>query len=434
MTVEAKLSYDLAYLRQYSESHKEPEWLFNIRQQAYSKIEELSLPKPDKTKIDNWNFTEFKHSTETIACRPLEELAEEVKALIDLTDKEKNIIVQENGNAIYRQAASALKEKGVIFTDIYTALQEHGDLVKKYYMTNAVNVDEHRLTALHAAFMNGGTFIYVPKDVVIEEPLHVIYVQNEENIALFNHVIIVAEDNSKVTYVENYLSFHEQQSVANIVSEVIAKPNAHIVYGAVDHFAKGMTAYINRRGVAGNNAKIQWALGQMNDGDTISNNHTMLVGDGSFADTKSVVVGRGEQTQNFTTNITHFGRHSEGNILQHGVMKDQASAIFNGIGKIEHGATKADAQQTSRVLMLSDKARGDANPILLIDEDDVTAGHAASVGRVNPMELYYLMSRGISKKDAERLIIRGFLAPVVKELAIEEVQKQLEEVIERKVK
>ena len=115
-------------------------------------------------------------------------------------------------------------------------------------------------------------------------------------------------------------------------------------------------------------------------------------------------------------------------------MKDSATSIFNGIGKIEHGATKSNAVQESRVLMLSEKARGDANPILLIDEDDVTAGHAASVGRVDPLQLYYLMSRGIPKQEAERLVIHGFLAPVVNQLPIEGVKKQLTEVIERKVR
>ena len=172
----------------------------------------------------------------------------------------------------------------------------------------------------------------------------------------------------------------------------------------------------------------------MNDSDTISENITHLVGDGSVADTKTVVVGSGNQKQNFTTEVRHWGKNSDGQILKHGVMKDAAQSIFNGIGKIEHGATKANAEQESRVLMLSEKARGDANPILLIDEDDVTAGHAASVGRVDPTHLYYLMSRGISKKEAERLVIHGFLAPVVNNLPIEGIKKQLTEVIERKVR
>lgn len=138
-----------------------------------------------------------------------------------------------------------------------------------------------------------------------------------------------------------------------------------------------MTSYINRRGRAGRDARIEWALGQLNDGNTVSDNTTHLVGDGSFTDTKTVNIGQGDQKQNFVAQIFHHGKSSEGYILTHGVMKDSASSIFNGITKIEHGATKSNGEQTERVLMLSEKARGDANPILLIDEDDVTAGHAA---------------------------------------------------------
>lgn len=316
------------------------------------------------------------------------------------------MVILRNQKNSYQALSDDLKEKGVIFTDIFTAMQEHPDLVKKYYLTEAVTVDEHRLTAIHAALMNGGVFLYVPRNVVIEKPVQSIFWQEDENLAFFNHVIIVAEENSQVTYVENYLSDHkETKTVANVISEVIAKDNASISYGSVDHFARGTTSYINRQGVAERDARIEWALGQMNDGDTISENVTHLLGDDSFCYAKAVSVGRGDQIQNFTAKIVNHGKRSNGLILQHGVMKERATAIFHGIGKIEHGGTKANAEQESRVLMLSKDARGDANPILLIDEDDVTAGHAASVGRVDPLQLYYLMSRGISKKEAERLII-----------------------------
>ncbi len=247
--------------------------------------------------------------------------------------------------------------------------------------------------------------------------------------------MIVAEDNSSVTYVENYIATAEESNgVVNIVTEVFANSNAKVTFGAVDYLAKGTTTYVNRRGVAGKDGRIEWALGLMSEGNTVSENTTYLMGDGSYGDTKTVTVGRGEQSQNLTTSIVHFGKHSEGYILKHGVMKESASSIFNGIGKIEHGASKSNAEQESRVLMLSEKARGDANPILLIDEDDVTAGHAASVGRVDPIQLYYLMSRGIPQTEAERLVIHGFLAPVVNELPIETVKKQLTDLIERKVR
>jgi len=436
MTIDTKLPFDQEYVRGFSQQLSEPNWLLDLRLQALAKLEELPMPKPDKTKIDKWNFTQFKnHTVESAPYTSLEELSDEVKSLINVGEENKALYIQRNNTPAFISLSEELKTKGVIFTDIHTAAREHSELVQKYFMKDGVKVDEHRLTALHAALINGGVFVYVPKNVEVETPLQAVYIHDNPEAALFNHVIIVADDNSSVTYVENYLSTGEfDNTVVNIISEVLTHSNAKVTYGAVDNLAKGVTTYVNRRGVAGRDSKIEWALGLMNDGDTISENVTYLMGDGSFGDTKTVVVGRGEQKQNFTTKVIHYGKNSEGYILKHGVMKDSASSIFNGIGKIEHGATKSNAEQESRVLMLSEKARGDANPILLIDEDDVTAGHAASVGRVDPIQLYYLMSRGIPKQEAERLIIHGFLAPVVNELPIEGVKKQLVEVIERKVR
>ena len=434
MITEIKLPLEKATLQSFSSANNEPSWLMELRDKAFDGLASLEMPKPDKTNIRNWNFTEFSnHTVDSNVFSSLNELPEEVKALLDAEEKH-NIYVQRNNTPAYVSLSETLKEQGVIFTDIITAAREHSELVQKYFMTKGIKTDEHRLTALHAALMNGGIFIYVPKNVEIKEPLQAVFLRDNKDASLFNHALIVADENSQVTYVENYISTVEGAGLANILTEVIAENGAKVLYGAVDTLTKDIVTYVNRRGVAGNDATIEWALGQMNDGNTISENVTNLVGNGSNSNAKTVVVGRGEQKQNFTTNIRHFGKNSEGFILSHGVMKDSASAIFNGIGKIEHGASKANAEQETRVLMLSEKARGDANPMLLIDEDDVMAGHAASVGRVDPLQLYYLMSRGISKKEAERLIIHGFLAPVVKALPIEAVKKQLVEVIERKVR
>ncbi|WP_347862465.1 Fe-S cluster assembly protein SufD [Salimicrobium sp. PL1-032A] len=434
MAVEVSLPYDKQYVTEYSNKHNEPAWMKELRLSALEQSENLPMPKPDKTNIDKWNFTEFSHDVEGEMIESLDNLPAEIQDFLDQDNKPENLLIQHNHTAAYSALNKELEEKGVIFTDIHTALRDHADLVKEYYMTEAVGVDEHRLTALHAALMNSGVFLYVPKNVTIEQPLQSIFWQDDDRASLINHVLVVAEQNSSVTYVENYISHNEEaQTSANIVTEVIAKDNAKVSFGAVDNFAAGTTVYSNRRGMAGRDARIEWALGQMNEGNTAAENITHLNGDNSEGDAKMVVVGRGSQKQNFTTNIRHFGKESDGYILQHGVMKDKSSGIFNGIGKIDRGATKSNAEQESRVLMLSKDARGDANPILLIDEDDVTAGHAASVGRVDPLQLYYMMSRGIPKKEAERLIIHGFLAPVVNQLPVEAVKNQLTQVIERKV-
>lgn len=434
MTVETKMALTEQDVRSFSANMNEADWMAEFRADALAKVEQLPMPTPDKTKIDKWNFTEFPaHAVESSTYASLAELPAEAKELVG--DNQKNIYVQHNNTPAFISLSDDLKAQGVVLTDIFTASREHADLLKKYYMTDGVKVDEHRLTALHAALMNGGVFVYVPKNVEVAEPLQVLFLHDDAQASLFNHVIVVADANSSVTYVENYLSTVEEAAgQANIIAEVFAGDNSKIVYGAVDVLAKGFTTYVNRRGVTGADARIEWALGLMNDSDTISENITHLVGNGSSSDLKTVVVGRGSQKQNFTSEIVHWGLDTDGFILKHGVMKESASSIFNGIGRIAKGATRSNAVQESRVLMLSEKARGDANPILLIDEDDVTAGHAASVGRVDPLQLFYLMSRGISQQEAERLVIHGFLAPVVSKLPIEGVKKQLTEVIERKVR
>lgn len=436
MSTQIQYPFDQGLVESFSVQNNEPDWFKQVRLDALKKFEELPMPNPDRTKIDKWNFTHFKqHYLESSAYKTVDDLPEQVKQLVNVAGEVNNLYVQHNQTAGLVSLSDDLKQKGVIFTDLLTAIKEHGDLVQKYFMTNAVKVDEHRLTAFHAALVNGGAFLYVPANVQIDDPIQTIFVHDNADAPLINHVLIVADKNSAVTYVENYFSINDEvEGIANIITEVVALDQANVKFGAVDTLSSGITTYVNRRGYAGRDARIEWALGLMNDGNTISDNTTYLYGDGSFADTKSVVVGRGKQIQNFTTRVIHHGKGSEGFILKHGVVKDSATTVFNGIGKIEHGASKSNAEQESRVLMLSNKARGDANPILLIDEDDVLAGHAASVGRVDPVQLYYLMSRGIQKEEAERLIIYGFLAPVVNQLPVEGVKKQLTEVIERKVK
>ena len=433
MTTET-LNISEEQLVDYSKAHNEPSWMTELRKKALKLTETLEMPKPDKTKLRKWDFDSFKqHHIEGSVYQSLEELPESVKKIIDVENTE-NLVIQHNNDLAYTQVSDQAKNDGVIIEGLSEALVNHSDLVRKYYMTDAVNVDEHRLTALHTALVNGGVFVYVPKNVVVEHPVQYVVLHDDENTSFYNHVIIVTEQSAEVTYVENYLSNASGEgNQINIVSEVIAGANSNITYGSVDYLDKGFTGHIIRRGTTEADASINWALGLMNEGSQIIDNTTNLMGDRSTSELKSVVVGTGDQKINLTSKIVQYGKETDGYILKHGVMKENASSVFNGIGYIKHGGTKSIANQESRVLMLSENARGDANPILLIDEDDVEAGHAASVGRVDPEQLYYLMSRGISRREAERLVIHGFLDPVVRELPIEDVKRQLREVIELKV-
>ncbi|AYU54633.1 Fe-S cluster assembly protein SufD [Staphylococcus debuckii] len=433
MTTET-LNISEAELVEYSQAHNEPSCMTDLRKEALKLTETLEMPKPDKTKIDKWDFDSFKQlETTSDKYKDIKDVPDSIEKVIDV-EKSENLIIQHNNTLAFSRVSESAQKDGVIIEGLADALINHGDLVQKYLMQDAVTVDEHRLTALHTALINGGVFVYVPKNVVVEHPIQYVVLHDDENASFFNHVIIATEQSAEVTYVENYLSdVSGEGNQLNIVSEVIAGANSTITYGAVDYLDKGFTGHIIRRGITEADASINWALGLMNEGDQIIDNTTNLIGDRSTSELKSVAVGTGSQKANVTSKIVQYGVETDGYILKHGVVEDSATIIFNGIGYIKHGGSKSVANQESRVLMLSEKARGDANPILLIDEDDVEAGHAASIGRVDEEQLYYLMSRGISKHEAERLVIHGFLDPVVRELPIEDVKRQLREVIELKV-
>jgi Fe-S cluster assembly protein SufD len=189
---------------------------------------------------------------------------------------------------------------------------------------------------------------------------------------------------------------------------------------------------MERFATVGRDGNLEWIVADLSDGRVISKSTTLLQEPGGHVDVKSVAFGANEMRSNITSEILHFGTHTTSDIQARSVMKDKATSILNSITKIEKGASKADGQQTGKVLMLDPEARGDANPILLIDENDVTAGHAASVGRIDPLTLFYLMSRGVSKAEASKLIIHGFLDTVIADIPSEALRSSIHETIEGK--
>lgn len=414
-------------------SKGEPQWLVDLRGEAAELAGTLEWPKPEKVKIDRWNLTAVGNYEQAGAVASVAELPEVVRDLV--TEGTENLLVQQNSSVVWKQISAELAAKGVIFTDLETACREHGDLVQQY-LFQAVAKGDNKLNALHAALWNGGVFIYVPRNVEVELPLQAILHNNNADAAFAPHILIVAESNSSVTYVDYVLS--EPGSITapfvhHSIVEVFVKSGAHVRFGSIHHLAENGVDMSIRRAIIENDGQMEWVIGDLNDGNTLSDTTSVLKGNGSNSDAKVISIGKNDQKMSLTTQAIHFGRSSESNMVTRAVMKDSASAIINGITKIEKGATKANGVQTEKVLMLSPKARGDANPILLIDEDDVKAGHAASVGQVNVEQVHYLMSRGITKKDAERLIIYGFLAPVVSEIPIDAVREQLQRLLERKL-
>lgn len=394
----------------------EPEWFLERRLHAFQQIEQKSLPLIERVKFHRWNLL-------SRSIGEGDSLLLQVDHEIDSASGVAKI-VQLGATTYWEEVDAQAMEQGVIVMDFFRALQEHPELIKEHFMTKAVLPDEDKLTAYHAAMMNSGIVVYVPKNTQLTTPIEAHFVQNstiEE--ACVKHVLIIADTNSSFDYIERFETQGDLSNTANVIVEVIAKEDAHIRYTALDSLGKKTDAYVNRRGHLGKDATIEWALGVMNDGNVVADFDSELKGAGSRSEVNVVAISTGMQVQGIDTRVTNHAHHSVGHILQHGVILDRSTLTFNGIGHILKGAKGADAQQESRVLMLSDSARGDANPILLIDENEVTAGHAASVGQVDEEQLFYLTSRGIPLEEAQRLVIRGFLGSVLSVISLPSIQQ-----------
>ena len=409
-------------IQEFSQLHAEPEWLASLRQKAFDKIDQLDLPIIERVKFHRWNLGDGRISE-----------SDPLTNVPDFTALGDNLkFIQMGTQTVLEQLPADLAEQGVVFTDFHSALEEIPELVEKHLMS-AVKYDEDKLAAYHTAYFNSGAVLYVPDNVEIDQPIEGIFYQDSESDVPFNkHILIIAGKHSKVNYLERLETYGEGAvpATANITVEVIAQAGAQIKFSAIDRLGENVTAYISRRGKLDNDAMIDWAIGVMNEGNVVADFDSDLYGKGSHADMKVVALSSGKQVQGIDTRVTNYGCNSIGNILQHGVILEKGTLTFNGIGHIIKGAKGADAQQESRVLMLSDQARSDANPILLIDENDVTAGHAASIGQVDPEDMYYLMSRGLDKATAERLVVRGFLGSVIVEIPVKEVRDEMIENID----
>lgn len=411
-------------LLQQAQFSDEPDWLRTLRERAWQQINSLEMPIFAKINYHAWPLLNFiSHPTLNVT------IPESVWAQL------ANYQFVSLGQLVVKtELSDELTAKGVILCDMGTAIHQHGDLVRNFLFQQAVQIDENRLTAVSAALMNGGTFLYVPKNVEINEPINLLQIQDSRQPGNFvNHTLIVASENSRFQVLQRSSTFGEEPNAAHIMVEAVAQPGSYVKFSALDSLGRATHSYINRRGYLAKDARIDWTVGVLNDGNTIADFDSNLVGSGSHTEMQTVAISTDRQTQGIDTQVTNYRRHSEGNILQRGILLGRSALVFNGIGKIIKGAHGAKAQQENRVLMLSPKARGDANPILLIDENDVIAGHAASVGRINQDQLYYLMSRGLTKEVAQRLVARGFLGVVLSDIPVPEVRQQMIALIERKL-
>lgn len=412
-----------AQLIKLSEENHEPSWLSKRREKAQEQISQLAMPKMEHFHPGD---VDFANKSQTIC-------ANDASSENVTEDFETNLI-QFGTDTIQTNLSPEMANKGVVLVDLFDAFRDLPDFMRKYFMTEVIKGDENKLNAEHLAYLNSGILLYIPKNVVLDDPIEVKLIQDStKKLNWYQHLLIVADSNSSCRFLQHLTTVGKESNIANMMVEIIAKPGSHVEFSSVEELSKKTTFYFDRHAKIEKDAHVEWAVGLMNSCDTLGEIDSELVGEGSYANSQLVSVTSGKQKSFINNRVTNRGPHSTGLINQRGVLLDQSKLIFNGIGQIVHGAHGSKADQQNRVLMMSPDARGDANPLLLIDENDVIAAHAASVGPVDPVQMNYLMSRGIPYDQAQRLVIRGFLGAVLDAVPDKDVWQKMIDILERKL-
>lgn len=400
----------------------EPAELINLRREAFQQLATAQLPKITKFDFHDWPLISVPNS-------PIR-----FPNLVEHQTDTEEITVRANSQTVESTLSSTLKKRGVIVTDLVSVIRRQPQVVTKY-LAKVIRPDEDLLAAYHTAFINQGVFIYIPQNVKLAKPIHLTVDFDQADAGTTNfHLLIVAGKNSRFQIIDHLVANQQQEGPLTNFVEIIAQENSEVHFSSLDHLAQTNPSYYQYRAAIKKYAKVDWAIGIMNECNTAGEIDSELIGEGAHANSQLIALTTSAQQFGLNNRVTNRSPHSQGLINQRGVALGNSQLIFNGIGQIIHGAHGSEAEQQNRLLMMSPHATGDANPILLIDENDVEAGHAASVGKINQDQLYYLLSRGIPLHQAQRMVIRGFLSAVITAIPDKNVRQEMVDILERKLR
>ena len=363
-----------------------------------------AMPMP-KEKDEDWRYTE------------IEKLKLEN---FDLTDSNAKISVT--------PLSEDLIEKGVILTDINTALDNY-PAAQKYFFKNT-KMDKDKFIALSAAHFNNGIFLYVPKNIELDEPIKVNF--NFESKASMLHNLIVIESNSKIDFIEEYSNQESNDGQLNVcVTEVFANENSKINFYHINNWTRNVSSFASIVGTAERDAAINWVSGCFGGKLNKLRIDTNFNGKGSQCSNIGVFMVREKEHIDFTTNVYHNVENTTNNILVDGILKDESSSVYRGLIRIEKEAQKTFSYLENHILKLGDKTLANSIPSLKIDANDVKASHGATVGQIDEEHLFYLMSRGLSRAEAEQLVVEGFFEPVINKIPSEELRERIRGLIRK---
>jgi Fe-S cluster assembly protein SufD len=424
-----------------SRQRGEPDWVRDKRLTGWGAFE--STPMPTRTD-EEWRRTDLRRLP-IDAVTPFNGIEGKVNAIADLPpevasglvedERRSGLTVQIDSNLVYAALSQTATDQGVIFTDLATAIEQYPDLIKQYFMTEAVPVDDSKFAALHGAFWSGGTFVYVPANVHVEVPLHAHVYSRTGGSSIFPHMLIVAEEGSSVIVVDAWASTETdgEPMIASNVVEIIAKEASQVRYIQLQDWGRTAWNFTTQCAVVSQDAVVNMlnvSLGSRLSRSLVASN---LVGPGSTAEMLGLYFADEKQHMDHQTRQMHIAPYATSDLLYKGAIKDRARTVYLGVIKVFPDAQRTDAYQANRNLLLSRTARADTMPELEIGANDVRCTHGATVGQVEEEYIFYLMSRGINRTEAVKLIVDGFCDEVIERVPVPEVQEEVRAAIARKI-
>jgi Fe-S cluster assembly protein SufD len=410
----------------------EPEWLAELRRAAWDAYESTPLPS---TRLEEWRYTDPRTlqwnavSLAPAEATPLDALG----AAASTAGEAAGRAVQAGGALVATRLDAELSERGVLLMDLREAAVTRPELVREHLGAH-VTTGTGKFAALNGALWSGGVFLYVPRGVRIERPIRIVRWVGEAGRAYFPRTLVVAGEGSHVSVVEHYVSpdFDKPVFACGVV-ELAAAAAADVQYVALQQWGRGVRHLSTQRTVAARDANLDTLV--VNLGATVARVDlaAALRGPGARSDMLGLYFGQEDQHFDHVTRQDHEVAYASSDLLYKGALDGASRAVFRGIIKVWPGAQRTDAYQTNRNLLLSRKAEATSLPNLEIEADDVRCSHAATVGHLDDEELFYIRSRGIPRREAERLVVFGFFGDVLDRLPLPAVVEELRQAIEQRI-
>jgi len=423
----AKRGLSPEVVKEISWMKNEPEWMTKFRLRALQIWEKKEMPTwgADLSTIDFQNIYYYLKSTEKQG-KTWDDVPADIKNTFDklgVPQAERKFLAgvaaQYESEVVYHSLHKELASKGVIFTDTDSALRDHPDLFKEYFGT-IIPPGDNKLAALNSAVWSGGSFIYIPKGVKVEIPLQAYFRINAENMGQFERTLIICDEDSFVHYIEGCTApIYSTDSLHSAVVEIIVKRGARCRYTTVQNWSTNVYNLVTKRAVAYGDATMEWVDGNLGSQITMKYPSIYLMEPGAKGDVLSVAFAGKGQHQDAGGKAVHVAPNTSSNIVSKSISKNGGRTSYRGLVKVYPGAKNSKSFVRCDALLLDDQSRSDTYPTTEVDEEQVKIGHEATVSKVSDEQLFYLQSRGITKAEAETMIVNGFIEPFTKELPIE---------------